>query len=86
MCSARHRVGSGESGGISGTHRRHAGFPVGAAADTRLPDGFLSLAALRVLDQVVGSGARIVYSGDWDGNGLAIAHTTLKRSPHAVRL
>lgn len=48
--------------------------------------GFLSLAALRLLDQVVASGARILYSGDWDGNGLAIAHAALKRWPKAVRL
>ena len=61
-------------------------FPLEQRPTLVCGSGFLSLAALRILDQVVASGARILYSGDWDGNGLAIAHTTLKRWPHAVRL
>jgi uncharacterized protein (TIGR02679 family) len=41
--------------------------------------GFFSLAALRLLDRLVAAGARVLYSGDWDSNGLAIAHVAMHR-------
>ncbi len=48
--------------------------------------GFLSLAVLRLIDRMVATGARVLYSGDWDTKGLAIAYAAIKRWPDAVRL
>jgi uncharacterized protein (TIGR02679 family) len=62
------------------------GFSLAQRPTLLCGSGFLSLAALRVLDRLVASGAGFLYSGDWDGYGLAIAHTGLMRWPSAVRL
>lgn len=50
------------------------------------PSGFPSVAALRLLDLAVAAGARIAYGGDFDGNGLAIAASLLRRYGDRIRL
>lgn len=56
----------------------------GALDAVRMPiivctSGFPSLAALKLLDQLVELGTEIYYSGDFDENGLVIADSILRR-------
>lgn len=48
-------------------------------------EGFLSAAAVRLLDLLVAGGTQIRYSGDFDPNGLAIANWVLARYAGACR-
>ena len=61
-------------------------WPVAEQPTLVCGSGFLSLAALRLLDAIAGSGSWIAYSGDLDPNGILIAEMIWRRWPAATVL
>jgi uncharacterized protein (TIGR02679 family) len=62
------------------------GVPIAQRPTLVCTSGHLSVAARKLLDLLVGSGATIRYGGDFDPGGLAIARGLLRRYGAAVRL